>query len=153
MEEYKELYIHPQWENWSAFDPKFRWTWREERSVRRKVDWKIMVSLQSQIDQRKLDSLNNCQVWVCIMFAALNIDRNNISNAVSDNMLDDLGLTKADYVSWFLNNMPKGRRTDRQSSEHWSNNLSSWFPCCRIAISAHIETVSFRLSDLHENQR
>ena len=33
------------------------------------------------------------------MFAALNIDRNNIANAVSDNMLDDLGLTRADYVS------------------------------------------------------
>lgn len=33
------------------------------------------------------------------MFASLNIDRNNISNAVSDNMLDDLGLTKGDYVS------------------------------------------------------
>ncbi|KAI1801679.1 MFS general substrate transporter [Daldinia bambusicola] len=78
LEEYKKLYIHPQWENWSAFDPCFRWTWREERAVRRKVDWKIMV-------------------WVCIMFAALNIDRNNIANAVSDNMLDDLGLTRADY--------------------------------------------------------
>ncbi|KAI1097630.1 MFS general substrate transporter [Jackrogersella minutella] len=78
VEEYKELYIHPQWENWSAFDPKFRWTWREERAVRRKVDWKIMV-------------------WVCIMFAALNIDRNNISNAVSDNMLDDLGISNSDY--------------------------------------------------------
>ncbi|KAL1849408.1 hypothetical protein Daus18300_013290 [Diaporthe australafricana] len=78
VEEYKELYIHPQWENRGAFDPKFRWSWREERSVRRKVDWKIMV-------------------WVCIMFAALNIDRGNISNAVSDNMLEDLGLTKSDY--------------------------------------------------------
>ena len=32
------------------------------------------------------------------MFAALNIDRGNISNAVSDNLLDDLGLTQADYV-------------------------------------------------------
>ncbi|KAI1373311.1 MFS general substrate transporter [Hypoxylon crocopeplum] len=56
----------------------FRWAWREEKAVRRKVDWKIMV-------------------WVCIMFAALNIDRGNISNAVSDNMLDDLGLTRDDY--------------------------------------------------------
>lgn len=36
------------------------------------------------------------------MFAALNIDRNNISNAVSDNMLDDLGLTRGDYVSYGL---------------------------------------------------
>ncbi|GKT51944.1 putative triacylglycerol lipase [Colletotrichum spaethianum] len=79
VEEYKSLYIHPQWENWSAFDPSFRWTWREERAVRRKVDWKIMV-------------------WACIMFASLNIDRNNISNAVSDNMLDDLGLTRGDYA-------------------------------------------------------
>jgi hypothetical protein len=33
------------------------------------------------------------------MFAALNIDRNNISNAVSDNMLDDLNITRVDYVS------------------------------------------------------
>ncbi|WYZ37681.1 hypothetical protein EsH8_II_001187 [Colletotrichum jinshuiense] len=78
VEEYKKLYIHSQWENWAAFDPSFRWTWREERAVRRKVDWKIMV-------------------WACIMFAALNIDRNNISNAVSDNMLDDLGLSRSDY--------------------------------------------------------
>ncbi|CCF37160.1 major facilitator superfamily transporter [Colletotrichum higginsianum] len=78
VEEYKSLYIHPQWENWSAFDPNFRWTWREERETRRKVDWKIML-------------------WACIMFAALNIDRNNISNAVSDNMLDDLNLTRGDY--------------------------------------------------------
>jgi hypothetical protein len=32
------------------------------------------------------------------MFAALNIDRNNITNAVSDNMLDDLNITRGDYV-------------------------------------------------------
>jgi len=32
------------------------------------------------------------------MFAALNIDRGNISNATSDNMLDDLGLTRGDFV-------------------------------------------------------
>lgn len=47
----------------------------------------------------QVELADSCQVWVCIMFAALNIDRNNISNAVSDNMLEDLDLTKADYVS------------------------------------------------------
>ncbi|CAH0045457.1 unnamed protein product [Clonostachys solani] len=78
IEELKELYIHPKWENWPAFDQNFRWTWKEETAVRHKVDWKIMV-------------------WACVMFTALNIDRGNIKNAVSDNMLDDLGLTKADY--------------------------------------------------------
>jgi hypothetical protein len=31
------------------------------------------------------------------MFAALNIDRNNISNIVSNSMLDDLGITRIDY--------------------------------------------------------
>ena len=48
VEEYKQSYIHPKWENWSAFDPLFRWTWREERAVRRKVDLKIMVSIPMQ---------------------------------------------------------------------------------------------------------
>lgn len=44
IEEYKKLYIHPKWENLSAFDPSLRWTFREENKIRRKVDWKIMVS-------------------------------------------------------------------------------------------------------------
>lgn len=33
------------------------------------------------------------------MFSALNIDRSNISNAVSDNMLKELHLSQGDYVS------------------------------------------------------
>lgn len=70
--------------------------------MRRKVDWKIMVSIPFRAEERKAELADSCQVWVCIMFAALNIDRNNISNAVSDNMLDDLDLTKADYVSQSL---------------------------------------------------
>lgn len=40
----------------------------------RRVDWKIMI-------------------WACIMFIGLEIDRANIQQAVSDNMLNDLGMT------------------------------------------------------------
>ncbi|KAI1260642.1 major facilitator superfamily transporter [Xylariaceae sp. FL1019] len=108
VEEYKALYIHPKWENLSAFDPSFRWTYREENAVRHKVDWKIMV-------------------WVCVMFAALNTDRDNISNAVSDNLLDDLGLSTADYnlgqtlakVGFLLAELPSQLISKRLGPDLW----------------------------------
>lgn len=35
--------------------------------------------------------------WVCLMFFALQLDRGNISQALSDNMLEDLGLSTNEY--------------------------------------------------------
>ena len=45
-----------KYENKDAFDPAFRWTKREERALRRKIDLKIFL-------------------WVLIMFMALDVDR------------------------------------------------------------------------------
>lgn len=46
----------PEWENIRLFDPKFRWTHREEARVRRKCDFWVFA-------------------WVVVMFFALDIDR------------------------------------------------------------------------------
>lgn len=68
-----------EYENKDAFDPSFRWTNREEKALRRKLDFKIFL-------------------WVAIMFLALDIDRGNMANATADNLLKDLGLTHGEYV-------------------------------------------------------
>jgi len=50
------------------WDPKAEWTEEEEKKVVRKLDYKI------------------CS-WVCFMFFALQLDRGNIAQALTDNML------------------------------------------------------------------
>ncbi|KAJ7885110.1 allantoate permease [Mycena olivaceomarginata] len=66
------------YENLHRFDPKARWTYREEQALVRKIDWKVML-------------------WAAISFSALNLDRGNISQANSDNILGDLKLTTDDF--------------------------------------------------------
>lgn len=68
----------PEYENYKAFDPSLRWTYREERSVRRKVDFRIFS-------------------WVLVMWFALNIDRGNLPLANAAGMLDDMHLSTNDY--------------------------------------------------------
>ena len=48
------------------------------KAVARKIDWKILV-------------------WAFIMFFSLDLDRGNISQANTDNFLDDLNLTTDDF--------------------------------------------------------
>ncbi|KAF8685472.1 NADPH--cytochrome P450 reductase [Rhizoctonia solani] len=74
-----EIYRPPaSYENAHRFDPDARWTWREEKNLVRKIDWRIML-------------------WACIMFFCLDLDRSNISQANTDNFLDDLGLSTNDF--------------------------------------------------------
>ncbi|CAL1713640.1 unnamed protein product [Somion occarium] len=74
-----ETYRPPkEYENSHRFDPNARWTWREEARIVRKIDWRIMV-------------------WAFIMFFSLDLDRSNISQANTDNFLEDLNLTTDDF--------------------------------------------------------
>lgn len=77
-EYYREVYERNKYECRREFDPHLEWTAEEERRIVRKLDWHVCT-------------------WACMMFFALNVDRKNLSQAVSDNMLDQLNLTTDQY--------------------------------------------------------
>ncbi|KAL3473830.1 major facilitator superfamily domain-containing protein [Aspergillus californicus] len=69
---------HESYEGHHRFDPTASWAVEEER----KVVWKTDLMLMT---------------WLCLMFFGLQLDRGNLSNALTDSFLDDLGMTTDDY--------------------------------------------------------
>lgn len=75
---YRDLYEKAQYEGRFHFDPDFEWTAEEEKKLVRRLEWKACL-------------------WACVMFMALQLDRGNIGQALSDNFLKDLHMTTNDY--------------------------------------------------------
>ncbi|KAL3453604.1 major facilitator superfamily domain-containing protein [Aspergillus insuetus] len=68
----------PEYEGIHRWDPDFDWSPEEEKRLIRKIDWRVCT-------------------FACITFFALQLDRGNIVQALSDNMLVDLGMNTNDY--------------------------------------------------------
>jgi hypothetical protein len=85
------------YEGFHRYDPDFEWEPSEEKRVVRKVRIIVLFcyTIELYADLPKIDK-RICS-WVCLMFFALQLDRGNISQALSDNMLKDLGLNTNDY--------------------------------------------------------
>lgn len=77
-EYYRALYESSGYESRSAFDPDFDWSADEEKKLVRKLN--VRVALVA-----------------CFLFIALQLDRGNLSQAVADNLLDDMGMNTNDY--------------------------------------------------------
>ncbi|KAH8547517.1 transporter-like protein [Umbelopsis sp. PMI_123] len=96
------------YEGYHRFDPTAVWTAAEEKVLLRKIDWRIMA-------------------WCCIMFIALQLDRGNISNALTDDFLTDLGLTTNDYntgqtifyICFLLMELPSQLVSKKLGPDNW----------------------------------
>ncbi|GAB7360722.1 hypothetical protein MBLNU230_g0599t1 [Neophaeotheca triangularis] len=90
------------------FDPQFQWEPKEEKRIVRRIDARICT-------------------WACLMFFALQLDRGNIQQALTDNMLDDLGISTNDYntgqtifyLSFLLAELPSQLISKKLGPDRW----------------------------------
>ncbi|KAK4153574.1 major facilitator superfamily domain-containing protein [Chaetomidium leptoderma] len=105
---WRQVYEDAQYECRHVFDATMTWTEEEEKRVIRKLDWRICT-------------------WACVMFFALQVDRGNLQQALSDNLLDDLGLNTNDYnqgtvvflITFLLAELPSQLVSKKLGPDRW----------------------------------
>ena len=105
-----EKYYVPieKYEGRHRYDPKATWTEAEEKSLIRRLDIRVCA-------------------WCCFMFFALQLDRGNIVQALSDNMLKDLHMNTNDYnngqtifyVSFLCAELPSQLVSKKIGPDNW----------------------------------
>ncbi|KAK2615144.1 hypothetical protein N8I77_001920 [Diaporthe amygdali] len=107
-EHYRTVYEKAQYECRHAFDPDLEWSKEEERKLVRRLDWHVCT-------------------WACIMCFALQVDRDNLGQAVSGNMLDQLNLSTNEYnygrtiyyISFLLSEVPSQLVSKKFGPDRW----------------------------------
>lgn len=97
-----------RYEGRHRYDPSATWTDAEERSLIRRLDVRVCA-------------------YCCFMFFALQLDRGNITQALSDNMLKDLRMTTNDYnngqtifyVSFLVAELPSQLVSKKIGPDNW----------------------------------
>lgn len=90
-EHWRLTYEKSQYECRHVFDPSLTWSEEEEKRLIRKLDWRIClwavrISFTVSFKKRLADKRK------CVMFFGLQVDRNNLTQAVSGTFLKDLKL-------------------------------------------------------------
>ena len=97
-----------RYEGRHRYDPTATWTDAEERSLLKRLDLRVCA-------------------WCCFMFFALQLDRGNITQALSDNLLQDLHMNTNDYnngqtifyVSFLLAELPSQLISKKIGPDNW----------------------------------
>ncbi|KIH91955.1 allantoate permease [Sporothrix brasiliensis 5110] len=105
---WRSVYEKAKYECRHVFDPTFTWSDEEERRLVRKLDWHVCL-------------------WACVMFFGLQVDRGNLVQAVSGELLSELGLTTDDYnygntvfrVAFLLAELPSQLVSKKIGPDRW----------------------------------
>ena len=124
-----EKYYAPidTYEGRHRYEPQATWSQAEEKALIRKLDVRVCA-------------------WCCLMFFALQLDRGNITQALSDNMLKDLGLNTNDYntgqtifyVSFLAAELPSQLVSKKLGPDNWIPiQMISWsiVACCQARLT------------------
>ncbi|KAI0506506.1 major facilitator superfamily domain-containing protein [Xylaria bambusicola] len=124
-ERYRQIYEQARYEGRHRFDPQLTWTLEEERRLVRRID------------------LRAC-LWVCIIFTVIHVDNGNITQAVSETLLQDLNMNTNDFnlantlfwVGFIVSEFPSQLISKKFGPDRWTPILLTTWSILAISQAA-----------------